>query len=171
MGILHLHVGQTVKLATTLLPPHLVPYATGVVVGIEHHPSEAPVPERASCHSHGCVLLKFMPKEGQKTYLPESASLALGVSVGELAGVIAIKPTAAWQHAASKTIGSSAPSSSGRHFMIPLKCTQIPLAPAKVSTLHGLQGCTIKPGLLATWQFPKMLSEMASYIRHDVPRT
>ena len=45
---------------------------------------------------------------------------------------------------------------------------QIPLLPLKQSTLHGVQGRTTEPGLVAYWRFPRQLSREALWLAHYV---
>ena len=45
---------------------------------------------------------------------------------------------------------------------------QIPLLPRRQSTLHGVQGSTTEPGLVAYWRFPKKLSEESRWLAHYV---
>ena len=44
----------------------------------------------------------------------------------------------------------------------------MPLLPAKQSTLHGLQGKTIEPGLIAHWKFPPRLSRDSLWLARYV---
>ena len=45
---------------------------------------------------------------------------------------------------------------------------QIPLLPRNQSTLHGVQGRTTEPGLVAYWHFPKRLSQESLWLAHYV---
>ena len=51
---------------------------------------------------------------------------------------------------------------------MPVQRTQVPLLPAKQSTLHGLQGKTTEPGLIAHWKFPPRLSRDSLWLAHYV---
>ena len=45
---------------------------------------------------------------------------------------------------------------------------QIPLLPAKQCTLHGIQGNTADPGIVAHWKFPKRLGVESLWLAHYV---
>ena len=45
---------------------------------------------------------------------------------------------------------------------------QIPLLPRKQRTLHGVQGRTADPGMVAYWRFPKKLSKESLWLAHYV---
>ena len=44
--------------------------------------------------------------------------------------------------------------------------TQVPLLPMKQCTLHGVQGKTAKPGLIAHWTFPVGLSKVSIWLAY-----
>ena len=79
-------------------------------------------------------------------------------------GILAIEPVArTWRWAPDRT-----PPPGERSFSVPVKRTQMPLLPAKQSTLHGLQGKTIEPGLIAHWKFPRRLSRDSLWLARYV---
>ena len=49
-----------------------------------------------------------------------------------------------------------------------VKRTQLPLLPQRQSTLHGIQGATADPGLVAYWRFPLKLSKELLWLAHYV---
>ena len=49
-----------------------------------------------------------------------------------------------------------------------VKRTQLPLLPQRQSTLHGIQGTTADPGLVAYWRFPPKLSKESLWLAHYV---
>ena len=76
----------------------------------------------------------------------------------DVAGVIAVEPTPrSWR------FGSD-------NYARPLlvRRLQIPLLPRMQSTLHGVQGRTTEPGLVAYWRFPKRLSQESLWLAHYV---
>ena len=76
----------------------------------------------------------------------------------ELAGVLAITPTKRlWRFAST-------------HFVkgVHVHRYQIPLLPAKQCTLHGIQGNTADPGIVAHWKFPKRLGVESLWLAHYV---
>ena len=46
--------------------------------------------------------------------------------------------------------------------------TQVPLLPRKQCTLHGVQGKTAEPGLIAHWSFPTSLSKQSIWLAYYV---
>ena len=148
-GVAALHVGQRVKLTTVILPPHLVPEATGVVVGIDLHPAEPPIVHQPMLAEAGCVVLKFVPRavyvrmDGVSArYLPDAPETPM-----DMTGVIAVKPIArTWSYEPEHGAGA-----------VPVRRTGTPLVPVKAATLYGLQGMTADPGLLAAWHMPPRL--------------
>ncbi len=70
----------------------------------------------------------------------------------ELIGVFAVEPiTRSWKYEGPELDG----------IFINVKRSQIPLAPAKVLPLYGMQGMTADPGLVAHWTLP-------SRLEHDI---
>ena len=135
-----------------------------VVTGMELHKDEPPIEDRASLLEHGCVLLRFMPlcfyvkvKNATENFLERESAGAS--ELGEdLTGVIAVQPkTRSWRFASA-------------HFAKPLRARRlhIPLLPRKQTTLHGVQGRTTEPGLVAYWRFPKRLSQESLWLAHYV---
>ena len=61
-GVLPIYIGMEMILTESYLPPYIVRGAPVEVVDIELHPKEPEIQGRASIASHGCVVLKFMPK-------------------------------------------------------------------------------------------------------------
>ena len=177
MGLLPIYVGMEVVLTESILPPFYVPGATGRVLGIEPHPDEPPVRDAPGITTEGVVLLRFMPicvyvlfDESQDFFLrssgaPETDSASQPVDLDDgLKGVLAIEPVVrSWRWAPDRT-----PPPGERSFSVPVNRTQVPLLPAKQSTLHGLQGKTTEPGLIAHWQFPPRLSRDSLWLAHYV---
>ena len=177
MGLLPIYVGMEVVLTESILPPFYVPGATGRVLGIEPHPDEPPVRDAPGITTEGVVLLRFMPicvyvlfDESQDFFLrssgaPETDSASQPVDLdGGLKGVLAIEPVVrCWRWAPDRT-----PPPGERSFSVPVNSTQVPLLPAKQSTLHGLQGKTTEPGLIAHWNFPPRLSRDSLWLAHYV---
>ena len=167
-GVAAFHVGQRVKLTTALLPPALVPEATGTVLGIELHSSESPARGRSSVAVKGCAILQFMPRgvyvridDCREQFLPNES---LGLDKDALAGVVMVKPiSVTWQFACDRR-----PSGTTRTFTTTVRRTQIPLSPAKISTLHGLQGLTADPGIITDWRLPARLSKSQRWLAHYV---
>jgi hypothetical protein len=84
--------------------------------------------------------------------------------IPDLAGVLAVTPaTRPWRF---KPRGTDSAVSVSR--------TQCPLLPQKQCTLHGVQGKTADPGLIAHWKFPKGLAResvwLAVYVSLSRPR-
>ena len=76
----------------------------------------------------------------------------------DLTGVIAIEPKSrSWRFASE-------------HYAKPVyvRRSQIPLLPRKQSTLHGVEGTTTEPGLVAHWRFPRKLSQESRWLAHYV---
>jgi len=108
------------------------------------------------------VYVKF--NDVADTYLPPHEIALHSLSATDLVGIFAVKPIpASWQYTVSASSDPVA-RQGGRQFTTTVRRTQIPLAPAKVSTLYGLQGCTTKPGLLASWNLPKSLSQEQKWL-------
>ena len=102
-----------------------------------------------------CVCVRV--KGGSENFLGQDSAGAS--EPGEdLAGVLAIAPkTRSWRFTSG-------------HYAKPLhvRRTQVPLLPKRHCTLHGLQGRTAQPGLVAYWRFPKMLSKESQWLAHYV---
>ena len=173
MGILPIYVGMDMILAESMLPPRYTTGAPVVVTGIEVHQDEPPIVDRASLLEHGCALLRFMPqciyvrlKDATENFLQRVSAGALepGESAGasepgdDLTGVIAVQPISrSWRF---KSEAFAKPLYSKRQ--------QIPLLPRMQSTLHGVQGRTADPGLVAYWRLPKKLSQESRWLAHYV---
>ena len=164
LGILPVYVGMEMILTESLLPPRYTTGAPVVLTGIELHKDEPPINDRASLLEHGCVLLRFMPqciyvklKDATENFL-EKEGAGASEPGEDLTGVIAVQPTTrSWRF-------------TSEHFAKPLhsRRLQIPLLPRKQSTLHGVQGRTADPGLVAYWRFPKKLSKESLWLAHYV---
>ena len=61
-GILPIYIGMEMCLTETYLPPRIGRGTPVDVVDIELHPMEPPIQGRDSIASHGCVILRYMPK-------------------------------------------------------------------------------------------------------------
>ena len=119
------------------------------VVDIELHPNEDPIQGRASIASHGCVILKYMPKHiyvrvknCEEYFLTSKASAAQPGEV-DLKGVIAVSPQSKQWRYKNKTMNDATS----------VTRTQMPLLPRKQCTLHGVQGKTADPGFIMHWSF------------------
>ena len=137
-------------LTETYLPPKIGRGTPVDVVDIELHPMEPPIQGRDSIASHGCVILRYMPKHiyvrvrNCDSFFLISKANASQPGVADLKGVIAVSPQSrTWRY---KNETMQEPVSVSR--------TQIPLLPRKQCTLHGVQGKTADPGFIAHWSFP-----------------
>ena len=163
MGLQLSYIGMEVVLTENILPPLYVPGATGKVMGLEPHSDEPAFEDRGGIMTEGVVLLRFMPiciyvlfDDSEDSFLDGFGTTRAG-DVAQLAGkpermkgVLAIEPVArTWRWAPDRK-----PPPGEQSFSVPVKRTQVPLLPAKQSTLHGLQGKTTEPGLIAHWKFP-----------------
>ena len=110
------------------------------------------------------MLLRFMPlciyvklTEATDNFL-KSDSVGASEPDDELLGVIAVQPIQRSWRFKSKS------------FAKPLhtRRLQVPLLPQKQTTLHGVQGRTAEPGLVAYWRFPKKLSQESRWLAHYV---
>ena len=162
-----------VRLVKSILPPDLVAEREGMIVGVDLHRNELPLVDtegipRASITTDGCALLRYTPLaihvridncllellpprpcEEHIIAGPNRECKACEFFVG----IVPIEPSSAtWQfkppHQQHK---SGIPACA-----IPVRRTQIALAPAQCKTLHGLQGFTAKPGLLAHFALPPL---------------
>ena len=164
LGILPTYVGMEMILTVSLLPPRYTPGARVVVTGIELHPDEPPITGRASLLEHGCVLLRFMPlciyvklAEATDNFL-QRESVGASEPGDDISGAIGVEPIQrSWRFKSEK-------------FAKPLHIwrTQVPVLPRKQTTLHGVQGTTAEPGLVAYWRFPKKLSKESRWLAHYV---
>ena len=159
-GLLPAFIGMDMIMQKTLLPPQYVTGTVGKLVGIELHPDEPNIPTRQSVGEAGCVILQYMPK---CLYLeiPDTADGFIQsehVDAPQLgSNVIAIEPDSrTWNHRTEDGV------------KVNVTRRQIPLLPAKISTLHGIQGKTADPGLAVHWKFPKGLSAEALWLAHYV---
>ena len=96
-------------------------------------------------------------KNCKHSYLvPEAGTSQSGAS--NLQGVIAVNPTSrSWSY---KHQTMKQPISVSR--------TQMPLLPRKQGTLHGVQGKTADPGIIAHWSFPTGLSTVSIWLAYYV---
>ena len=148
-GILPIYKGMEIVLDTSYLPPRIVRGTPVDVVDIEPHPNEDPIQGRASIASHGCVILRYMPKhiyvcvKNCEEYFLTSKASAAQPGEADLKGVIAVSPQSRqrrWSPGNKKDTTS-------------VTRTQMPLLPRKQCTLHGVQGKTADPGFIAHWSF------------------
>ena len=135
-----------------------------MVEDIELHPLESAIQGRSSIASHGCVLLHYMPKciyvrlQNCKTSFLAPPAGACEASDAHLQGLFAVEPRArSWRYKRSK---DDPPVAVSR--------TQLPLLPRKQCTLHGVQGKTAEPGLIAHWTFPVGLSKQSIWLAYYV---
>ena len=163
-GILPLYVGMEMYLTETYLPPNIGRGTPVDVVDIELHPLEPPIEGRNSIASHGCVVLRYMPKYiyvrvkncKQCFLVPEAG--ASKPSVSDLQGVIAVAPKPRqWRY---KPSTMKEP--------IAVSRTQVPLLPRKQGTLHGVQGKTADPGIIVHWSFPAGVSKISIWLAYYV---
>ena len=163
-GILPLCVGMEMYLTETYLPPRIGRGTPVDVVDIELHPLEPPIEGRNSIASHGCVVLRYMPKyiyvrvkNCKQFYLvPEADATKPGVS--DLQGVIAVGPKCRPWSYKHQTMAKP----------ITVSRTQVPLLPRKQGTLHGVQGKTAEPGIIIHWSFPAGLSKVSIWLAYYV---
>ena len=98
LGILPIYIGMEIVLDASYLPPRIVRGTPVDVVGIELHPSEPSIQGRASIASHGCVILRCMPKhiyvrvKNCEEYFLTSKTSAAQPGEVDLKGVIAVSP-------------------------------------------------------------------------------
>ena len=165
-GLLPVFVGMEMILTDSVLPPKYVRGTACVVVGLELHPQEPPIQDRASIASDGCVLLRYLPK-AVYVKIKNSKDVHLQSSSHgdvDLQGVLAIPPQPRpWKFQPSNSTNT-----------VPVTRSQIPLLPQKKCTLHGVQGKTADPGFIAHWTFPPKLSKvaiwLATYVSLSRPR-
>jgi len=172
MGILPIFKGMEMIPTDSLLPPQYVRGAPCKVVGLQLHEQEPPIEGRASIVSHGCVVLRYMPKcvyvkfdDASDSHLPPSS---LGASQPEasadqsqavdMKGIMAIEmKSRQWTFMPSKL----------KHGITVYR-TQIPLLPKKQCTLHGVQGKTAEPGFIVHWTYPLRLTTEAKWLAYYV---
>ena len=170
-GILPVFVGMDMILTESFLPPRIVRGTPVEVVDIELHPREPPVQGRASIASHGCVLLRYMPRciyvrvRGCTDVFLSPAAGAAQPGGSDLQGVLAVQATTRqWMFKGKGMQGA-----------VSVARTQCPLLPQKQCTLHGVQGKTADPGFIAHWKFPKGLKResiwLAYYVSLSRPRS
>ena len=135
-----------------------------MVEDIELHPLEPEIQGRASIASDGCVVLEYLPKciyvrlQDCKTSFLVPAAGADQPSDAHLQGLFAVQPVSrSWRY---KRRSDDTPVAVSR--------TQLPLLPRKQCTLHGVQGKTAKPGLIAHWTFPVGLSKQSIWLAYYV---
>ena len=96
-------------------------------------------------------------KNCKHSYLvPEAGTSQSGAS--NLQGVIAVSPTSrswSYKHQTMKE-------------PIAVSRAQVPLLPRKQGTLHGVQGKTADPGIIAHWSFPTGLSTVSIWLAYYV---
>ena len=139
-----------------------------MVVDIEPHPQEPDIRGRGSIASDGCVLLQYMPKciyvrlQNCKTsFLAPSAGTGPPSPLRldpQMQGLFAVQPVSRnWRY---KRLSDHTPVAVSR--------TQLPLLPRKQCTLHGVQGKTALPGMIAHWTFPVGLSKTSIWLAYYV---
>ena len=151
-------------LTETLLAPHYTRGAEVVVTGIELHKDEPAIEGRDAWREQGCVLLRCMPQCIYVKVVNATENFLGREDVGaselgeDVAGVIAVEPTPrSWRFVSDNY---------ARPLLV--RRLQIPLLPRKQSTLRGVQGRTTEPGLVASWRFPKRLSQESLWLAHYV---
>ena len=170
--ILPIFIGMEMITTESILPPTKVRGSACAMVGLELHPQEPPLSGRESITTHGCVLLRFMPKcvyvkfDGQKdVHLQARSVFASQPNAVDLEGVLAIQPVARqWKFKAD-----------GLKTAVQVDRTQIPLLPRKQCTLYGVQGKTADPGFIVHWLFLTNLAAeslwLAYYVSLSRPRS
>jgi hypothetical protein len=151
------HVGMEVRLTTTLAYPWAVQDATGTVLEIqadrdyrEDLPEillqELPIAVIVRLHDCEHVFLPSKPCLDCATFNPLCG--ACQEKHEALRGIFAVEPiTRSWKYEGPELEGQ----------FINVKRSQLPLAPAKVLPLYGMQGMTAEPGLVAHWILPPRL--------------
>ena len=168
MGLLPIYVGMEVVLTQSILPPHYVPGATGKVVGLELDPREPSLQGAASIVEEGVVLLQYLPlciyvrfEDSEDSFLEMEEAPNTDM---DLKGVLAIEPvTRKWRWRPPRAFLEA-----DTRISVGVARTQVPILPAKQGTLHGLQGKTCEPGLIAHWKFPNRLSRDSLWLPHYV---
>ena len=158
-GILPVYIGMEMILDESYLPPRIVRGAPVEVLDIELHDDEPAIRGRASIASHGCVVLKYMPKCIYVRLLNNETNF-LGSPDGvstDLQGVLAVHPIKrSWSY--KRKTGSAVS-------VVRLQC---PVLPRKQTTLHGVQGKTADPGIIAHWTFPVGSTPETKWLAHYV---
>jgi hypothetical protein len=151
------HVGMEVRLTTTLATPWAVQDATGTVLEIhtdrDYREDVAEIrleelPRAVIVRLHECehVFLPSKPCLDCASFNPLCG--ACKEKQEALRGIFAVEPiTRSWKYECPELEGQ----------FINVKRSQIPLAPAKVLPLYGMQGMTAEPGLVAHWILPPRL--------------
>ena len=135
------------------LPPRPARCTPLQVVDIELHPLELPVPNKSSPAQHSCVVPTDTPAAIHARFLnwtrnyPETDPGAHQPGALGLTNAIAVTPAQRpWSRRPRG--GSRPPLTRERQF----NC-----CPKNQCTLHGVQGKTADPDLVAHWQFPARL--------------
>lgn len=153
MGMLPIHIGQKIRLTKKICAPELVQEREGTVVGIEFRSPD----------------IGWTQEEQEKIkeighYVCQALPLAIYVKIDDFdttvlpnhPGVIALQPESAKFEALL-----------GKEKLV-VKRTQFAIAPAKVKTIHTIQGATAKPGLIAHWSLPPQLGPNATWLSRYV---
>ena len=143
----------------SLLPPQYVRGSPCTVVGLQLHPLEPSIQDRASLVSHGCVVLQYMPKcvyvrfdDASDNHLPSKSPGASQPVDFDVKGVMAVEPKPRrWTWISPRL----------KHG-IEVCRTQIALLLRKQCTLHGVQGKTAEPGFIAHWLTPRIPCTLAN---------
>ena len=165
VGMLPIFKGMEMIPTESLLPPQYVRGSPCTVVGLQLHPLEPSIQDRASLVSHGCVVLQYMPKcvyvrfdDASDSHLPAKSSGASQPVDFDVKGVMAVEPKPRrWTWISPRL----------KHG-IEVCRTQIALLPRKQCTLHGVQGKTAEPGFIAHWTYPLRLSTEAKWLAYYV---
>ena len=163
-GILPIYMGMEMCLTETYLPPRIGRGAPVDIVGIELHPMEPPIEGRASIASHGCVVLRYMPKQiyvrvkncDSFFLVPNGGATQPGLP--DLKGVIAVRPQSRTWLYKNQMMKEA----------VYVSRTQMPLLPRKQCSLHGIQGKTADPGFIAHWSFPTGLTKQSIWLAYYV---
>ena len=155
-GFGFVHIGMEVRLTTTLEIPWAVQDATGTVLDIQtdrDYREDMPeirleeLPIAVVIRLHNCEHV-FLPSNcASCAYFNPSCDACKDKKDG-LKGIFAVEPiTRSWRYDGPELDGQ----------FINIKRSQIPLGPAKILPLYGMQGMTAEPGLVAHWVLPPRL--------------
>ena len=162
------------RLTNTVEAPEAVTDSTGIVVGIDLHPDDAPAGTERAPAVPACRVLRRMPlavvlklDNVNTEFLPP---LPCGLHAAEGAvrscprcdfrpGCIAVEP----QTSRSFPVDIENPTGEVS-YSLRVQRRQLPLTIRAASTLHTLQGVTAEPGLIFHWKFPRFFSEETRWL-------
>ena len=175
-----IHIGMEIRLTNTVEAPEVVTDSTGIVIGIDLDPVDAP----AAAQSEGVVILQKLPlavivklHNVLTEFLPPipcSMHNADGAKrdcphCDFRAGCVAIEPQLS---RGSFTVDVPIPGTYEEH-KLRIQSRQLPMTIKTASTLHTLQGVTATPGLIFHWKFPRFFTPelrwLATYVALSRP--